>query len=82
VTNSRSAHKEKRVAIVGQGYVGLPLAMAAAGAGWSVVGVEKSESRVEQLNLGSSPVEDVLAQIRINSSDGQEECAAMSHTFG
>jgi UDP-N-acetyl-D-glucosamine dehydrogenase len=59
VTNSQSAHVEKRVAIVGQGYVGLPLAMAAAGAGWSVVGIEKSESRVKQLNLGSSPVEDV-----------------------
>jgi UDP-N-acetyl-D-glucosamine dehydrogenase len=59
VTNSHSAHEEKRVAIVGQGYVGLPLAMAAASAGWSVVGVEKSEPRVEQLNLGLSPVEDV-----------------------
>ena len=47
------------VAIVGQGYVGLPLAMAAASAGWTVVGIEKSELRVEQLNLGSSPVEDV-----------------------
>jgi UDP-N-acetyl-D-mannosaminuronate dehydrogenase len=82
VTNSRSAHKEKRVAIVGQGYVGLPLAMAAAGAGWQVLGIEKFSKRVVDLNSGYSPVEDVLAQIRINSSDGQEEFAAMSQTFG
>jgi UDP-N-acetyl-D-glucosamine dehydrogenase len=59
VTNPPSTHDEKYVAIVGQGYVGLPLAVAAASAGWKVVGIEKSESRVEQLNLGSSPVEDV-----------------------
>jgi UDP-N-acetyl-D-glucosamine dehydrogenase len=51
--------RSRAVAIVGQGYVGLPLAMAAASAGWTVVGIEKSKSRVEQLNLGSSPVEDV-----------------------
>jgi len=49
----------KTLAIVGQGYVGLPLAMAAVDAGWSVIGVEKSASRVSQLNSGSSPVEDI-----------------------
>ena len=47
------------VAIIGQGYVGLPLAMAAVDAGWTVIGIEKSVSRVEQLNSGSSPVEDI-----------------------
>jgi UDP-N-acetyl-D-glucosamine dehydrogenase len=33
--------------------------MAAVDAGWSVIGIEKSVSRVEQLNSGSSPVEDI-----------------------
>ena len=47
------------LAIIGQGYVGLPLAMAAVDAGWSVIGIEKSVSRVDQLNSGSSPVEDI-----------------------
>ena len=51
--------RSKVLAIIGQGYVGLPLAMAAVDAGWTVIGIEKSESRVEQLNLGSSPVEDI-----------------------
>ncbi len=49
----------KTLAIIGQGYVGLPLAMAAIDAGWTVIGVEKSEERVLQLNSGSSPVEDI-----------------------
>jgi UDP-N-acetyl-D-glucosamine dehydrogenase len=51
--------REKTLAIIGQGYVGLPLAMAAVDAGWSVIGIEKSASRVDQLNSGSSPVEDI-----------------------
>ena len=51
--------RSKVLAIIGQGYVGLPLAMAAVDAGWSVIGIEKSTSRVEQLNSGSSPVEDI-----------------------
>jgi UDP-N-acetyl-D-glucosamine dehydrogenase len=51
--------RSKVLAIIGQGYVGLPLAMAAVDAGWSVIGIEKSGSRVDQLNSGSSPVEDI-----------------------
>jgi UDP-N-acetyl-D-glucosamine dehydrogenase len=51
--------REKTLAIIGQGYVGLPLAMAAVDSGWSVIGIEKSISRVDQLNSGSSPVEDI-----------------------
>jgi UDP-N-acetyl-D-glucosamine dehydrogenase len=48
-----------RVVIIGQGYVGLPLAVAAAEAGFDVTGVDVSASHVEQLNRGSSPFEDV-----------------------
>jgi UDP-N-acetyl-D-glucosamine dehydrogenase len=51
--------RSKVLAIIGQGYVGLPLAMAAVDAGWSVIGIEKSVSRVDQLNSGLSPVEDI-----------------------
>jgi len=51
--------RSRVLAIIGQGYVGLPLAMAAVDAGWTVIGIEKLMSRVEQLNLGSSPVEDI-----------------------
>jgi UDP-N-acetyl-D-glucosamine dehydrogenase len=47
------------MAIIGQGYVGLPLAMAAVDAGWCVIGVDNFEARVLQINSGSSPVEDI-----------------------
>jgi UDP-N-acetyl-D-glucosamine dehydrogenase len=49
----------KSVAIIGQGYVGLPLAMAACRAGWSVTGIDVSKSIVQALNAGVSHVEDV-----------------------
>jgi UDP-N-acetyl-D-glucosamine dehydrogenase len=50
---------QKSLAIIGQGYVGLPLAMAAVGSGWTVVGLDNSITRVEELNGGRSPVEDI-----------------------
>ena len=49
----------RSLAIIGQGYVGLPLAMAATDAGWQVIGVDLSHDRVAALNAGQSPVEDV-----------------------
>ena len=54
-----SAQKPKILAIIGQGYVGLPLAMAAVDSGWTVIGVDNFEEKVAQINVGLSPVEDV-----------------------
>ena len=45
--------------IIGLGYVGLPLAMAASERGLGVVGYDVSTARVDDLNAGRSPVEDV-----------------------
>jgi len=47
------------VAIVGAGYVGVPLAQLFAEAGKSVVLVDVDRRRVEQLNRADSPIEDV-----------------------
>lgn len=49
----------QKVVVVGQGYVGLPLAMRAVKAGYDVVGLEVDESRVALLAAGRSYVEDV-----------------------
>ena len=57
-----SAQKSKILAIIGQGYVGLPLAMAAVDAGWIVIGVDNFAAKVDQINGGTSPVEDVSGQ--------------------
>ena len=54
-----SAQKSQTLAIIGQGYVGLPLAMAATDAGWTVIGIDNFEAKVAQINSGSSPVEDI-----------------------
>ena len=48
-----------KVVVVGQGYVGLPLAMRAAEVGYRVVGYDVEESRVKRLAAGQSFVEDV-----------------------
>lgn len=53
--------------IIGQGYVGLPLAMAAVQAGWKVIGIDISESKVAQINSGSSPVEDISDSLLSNA---------------
>ena len=49
----------RKVAIIGQGYVGLPLAVAAAQSDIQTVGIEINPKKVELLNLGISDVEDV-----------------------
>ena len=54
-----SAQKPQILAIIGQGYVGLPLAMAAVDGGWTVIGIDNLEAKVAQINSGSSPVEDI-----------------------
>ena len=48
-----------RVAIIGQGYVGLTIAVGAAGAGHEVVGFDVNASLVEQLNSGKSHIEGI-----------------------
>jgi UDP-N-acetyl-D-glucosamine dehydrogenase len=48
-----------RVSIIGQGYVGLTIAVGAAGAGHTVVGFDINESLVVQLNAGKSHIEGI-----------------------
>jgi nucleotide sugar dehydrogenase len=58
MTNSKS-----HVIVIGQGYVGLPLAMAAIQAGYRVTGIDTDSEKVRLLNSGVSPVDDVEPQI-------------------
>ncbi|MEV7631646.1 nucleotide sugar dehydrogenase [Microbacterium sp. NPDC089318] len=50
-----------KLVVVGQGYVGLPVAMRAVEVGHSVVGVDLDADRVAALNAGTSYVEDISA---------------------
>ncbi|HTX80008.1 MAG TPA: nucleotide sugar dehydrogenase [Longilinea sp.] len=51
--------KTATVAVLGLGYVGLPLAVAFAEAGYKVIGIEPMTSKVESLNQGKSYILDV-----------------------
>jgi UDP-N-acetyl-D-glucosamine dehydrogenase len=59
------------VAIVGAGYVGVPLAQVFAEAGRSVLLVERDAERVAQLNRGESYIEDVPSDALKRLVDGQ-----------
>jgi len=50
-----------RVVVVGQGYVGLPLAIRAAEVGYSVVGYDTDKEKIDRLAEGRSYVEDVAS---------------------
>ena len=58
------------VAIVGAGYVGVPLAQVFAEAGRSVLLVERDAGRVAQLNRGESYIEDVPSEALKRLVDG------------
>jgi UDP-N-acetyl-D-mannosaminuronic acid dehydrogenase len=51
--------KETRVAVIGLGYVGLPVACMLADAGFHVTGVDLKRDRVEKINRGESPIEGI-----------------------
>lgn len=51
--------RDERIAIIGLGYVGLPLALAFVEAGFSVLGVDASARRVGDLRAGRSPIDDI-----------------------
>ena len=52
-----------KVVVVGQGYVGLPLAMRAVDAGHDVVGYDVDEGRVKRLAVAETFVEDVPSEV-------------------
>ena len=49
----------KQISVIGQGYVGLPLALAACGAGYTVVGIDNNAIKIKKLQSGDSGIEDV-----------------------
>lgn len=55
----------RTVAIVGLGYVGLPLAVLAKEKGWRVVGYDINQHKVDLINRGESPVRDVVRDSKL-----------------
>lgn len=57
------ADRRAKIAVIGMGYVGLPLMVAFAEAGFPVVGVDVDHQKVEMLNRGESYIEDVADDV-------------------
>ena len=55
----RIASRSARVGVIGLGYVGLPLAVEFANAGFTAIGFEVDESKVARINSGESYIPDV-----------------------
>jgi UDP-N-acetyl-D-glucosamine dehydrogenase len=60
-----------KITVVGQGYVGLPLAIAAANSGFTVFALDVNEDKISRLRSGKSLVEDIGDQIIRESLDSQ-----------
>src|SRR6185295_5103901 len=50
---------EVRTGVIGLGYVGLPLAVQFAKAGYDVIGIDVDAGKVDALNAGTSYIQDV-----------------------
>lgn len=55
----RFEKRETKIGVVGLGYVGLPLAVVLAEAGYTVVGIDRDPEKISQIMEGISYVEDV-----------------------
>ncbi len=70
-TREAPVDRDAVVGVLGLGYVGLPLAVAAAEAGLGVVGFDVNEARVAALQRGTSHVEDITdEQVRATLDRG------------
>ena len=54
---------EGRVGVVGLGYVGLPLVVEFAQAGFNVTGIDIDARKVDQVNQGKSYVQDIPSEV-------------------
>ena len=61
--------RRTKVVVVGQGYVGLPVALRAAEAGYDVVGYDIDETRIKRLAAGDSYIEDVSSEALVSAID-------------
>lgn len=59
VEDPETGTSHQRVVVIGQGYVGLPVAVAAAEAGFTVIGFDLDVAKVASIAAGHSPVEDI-----------------------
>ncbi len=57
-TDNHTFPGQRTLAVVGLGYVGLPLALLAARKDWTVIGIDNDSAKVALINKGTSPLQD------------------------
>lgn len=57
-----------KIAVIGLGYVGLPLALLAETKGFEVTGIDLNENRIKRLKKRESVIDDVIANKQLKSS--------------
>ncbi len=57
--SAKIASREARVGVIGLGYVGLPLVVEFAKMGFTVVGIDVQQSKVDAVNRGESYIQDI-----------------------
>lgn len=55
----KAKEKKSAISVIGLGYVGLPVAVVFAEAGFHVVGIDKNKQKIDQLSQGESSTSDV-----------------------
>ena len=63
VLAAKIQNRTAKVGVVGLGYVGLPLAVEFAKAGFSVTGIDLLESKVASINHGESYIQDIPTSV-------------------
>jgi UDP-N-acetyl-D-galactosamine dehydrogenase len=58
----------RKIAVVGLGYVGLPVAVSMANAGYATIGFDISKRRIEELSRGEDATREIEREILINAS--------------
>ena len=82
---SKIAQREAVVAVVGLGYVGLPLATVFANGGFRVIGIDSDPGRVAAINSGVSYIQDVpsalLARLTDDDKSSESKFGSLSATI-
>ena len=68
------------IAIVGLGYVGVPLAEAFAQQGFNVIGIDNDDYKIELLNNGVNPIHDVSKDEHLQLGSSSLSCC-LSYTI-
>ena len=61
VLEKKLRKRKAKIGVIGLGYVGLPLAVEKAKAGFTVVGIERKKKRVDMVNQGKNYIPDVIS---------------------